>query len=511
MKAILRQDFTLGRFHATPWKVFPYDDPYGEWPPSPWRLIRAIIARSYQLERELLPPEAPDRAALVSAFCNSEISWKLPEFTWRGPGLRQYQPVEFKWNPASAKRSGEKAYGTSKVQDNFWLTPKPDPEEQTSIWWFLSGDFWSIETVDLLDACLKRMTYFGRAESITEISVVREADDAPAPNCHLHKIRRSGMVPVLAPDAGATIEQVQATSDDPAVANSTIPPGSRWLYAERPAKPLFKRASQRLPGRKPTQLIQFAIGSRVSPQVRDTVRLTNRFRGRVLKIFLQQLTNKTFDDWRAAGPEFRARAALMTGKSAEGIPLRSHEHAVYFLHIEDGKPVRLCVWRSQPFDNIEQAAILAAAETPLPLGFKGDPWTLTLIPLDSLVSPPPSTLLEPSFAWKTLTPFVPPRHVFDRQGRVKRGDSVGEQVIRELSNRGVDPSGVKIVSEPAGWVIVHNVRSGAQAGPNQHKLGYHLLLQFPEPVRGPLFLGHSSHFGLGVLTPRTYGSSDRNG
>src|SRR5579863_4347751 len=97
MKVILRQTFPFGRFHATPWKAFPYDDPHGEWPPSPWRLLRAIIARSYQLGREEPSLTREKREALVRAFCQSTISWHLPEFTWRGPGLRQYQPVEFRW------------------------------------------------------------------------------------------------------------------------------------------------------------------------------------------------------------------------------------------------------------------------------------------------------------------------------------------------------------------------------------------------------------------------------
>ena len=104
MQVILRQTFPLGRFHATPWKVFPYDDPHGEWPPSPWRLLRAIIARSYQLEREQSANATVQRKPLMTAFCQSAISWRLPEFTWRGPGLRQYQPVALEWaNPAPKK------------------------------------------------------------------------------------------------------------------------------------------------------------------------------------------------------------------------------------------------------------------------------------------------------------------------------------------------------------------------------------------------------------------------
>ena len=102
MQLVLEQTFPLGRFHATPWKVFPYDDPHGEWPPSPWRLVRAVLARSYQLDREIADSSethAKLREAMVRSFAASEISWQLPQFTWRGPGLRQYHPAEFKRVP----------------------------------------------------------------------------------------------------------------------------------------------------------------------------------------------------------------------------------------------------------------------------------------------------------------------------------------------------------------------------------------------------------------------------
>ncbi len=39
MPLILEQSFPLGRFHATRWNQNPFEDPYGEWPPSPWRLL----------------------------------------------------------------------------------------------------------------------------------------------------------------------------------------------------------------------------------------------------------------------------------------------------------------------------------------------------------------------------------------------------------------------------------------------------------------------------------------
>lgn len=576
MQIILRQTFPLGRFHATPWKAFPYDDPHGEWPPSPWRLLRAIIARSYQLEREQPSVTREQREVLVRAFCQSTITWCLPEFTWRGPGLRQYQPVEFRWAyPAPKKlrlirlekslskvlkgdyavleKSGdtsfkfevfnedkktvrlfetedeqlvksfldakkraatvdlkryppaERGYSTTKVQDNFWLTGRAGPgASPLALWWIMSGDLWEPESLDLLEACVARMTYFGRAESITEISLISETSGVvPAPNCSLHEARGPGMVPVLAPMTDASLEQAQASTDDEVVANATIPPGARWLFAERPRRPSSTQPTMPILRRKPTQLVQFAIGARVAPALRDAVRMTQRFRGRALKAFLKISTNGALTDWRDAPTDLKERAAFFTGKDAEGQVLPGHRHPVFFLHAENGRPARLCVWRSEPFDDVEQAAILTAAEEPLPLGFKGDPWTVTLVPLDSLVAPPPAVSLAAHQCWRTVTPFVPPRHVFDRRGRVKAGDSVEEQVHQELENRGVNSANVQVSAEPAGWITVH--QAGAEKGhrTNADKLGYSVRLAFSSPTQGPFFLGASSHFGLGLFEPKS--------
>jgi hypothetical protein len=122
MRIILRQTFTLGRFHATPWKAFPFDDPHGEWPPSPWRLLRGILARSHQWGREGAAMSDDHRRALVRAVATSRVSWHLPLFTSRGPGLRQYQPAEWSWVPKSPKKPGKRGYNPTLVQDNFWLT-----------------------------------------------------------------------------------------------------------------------------------------------------------------------------------------------------------------------------------------------------------------------------------------------------------------------------------------------------------------------------------------------------
>lgn len=501
MQIILQQTFPLGRFHATPWKVFPYDDPHGEWPPSPWRLIRAVIARSYQYEREVGELPQGQREALARTLCTSGVSWHLPPFSWRGPGLRQYQPAEFKRVPPDAKKPGVMTYNTTKAADNFWLVGRGDQEcPASSVWWFLSGSEWTPDSVALLEACLVRMTYFGRAESITEIRLLAPgASGAPEPNCLLAEHRGAGMVPVLCPCSDTSLDQLQASTDDQAVANSTIPPGARWSFATRPPRPASRPSPRPVVRRKPVSLVQFAIGAHVWPMIEDTVRLTQRFRGRVIRQFLRRESGGTFDDWASAPAELRERAASISGKDCEGRNLAGHRHTAFFVHWEDGRPTRLCAWRADPFHHAEQEALLAAAEAPLPLGYRGDPWTVTLVPLDASVPPPPCLSPVPCRRWVTTTPFVPPRHVFGRNGRAKQGDSAEEQVLRELTNRDLPIEGVQVMTARAGWVSVHHTHKARGEATNATKIGYHVRIEFPLPQTGPIMLGHSSHFGLGLF------------
>lgn len=503
MQLTLEQTFPLGRFHATPWKVFPYDDPHGEWPPSPWRLVRAVLARSYQLDREIADSteaHAKLRETLVRAFATSQIEWQLPPSSWRGPGLRQYQPADFRFNPSNWKEKklpAFKGYNTTKVLDNFWVTANG---KAAPVIWHFDGPDWTPSLLAHLDACLARMTYFGRAESITEIRRT-EAASAPVEPVKLSPRRSGKAVPVLALQPDATLAQLEASTDASTVKDTNIPPGSRWMYAERPRRPEIRPAKRPRPELQPTNLIQFAIGSTVAPRYKDTVRITERFRAKVLGCFTKRFTGNAKTNWADAPIEVRQQAFLLSGREADGSPSKGHRHAAFFLCGDPTAPSRLCVWRNEPFTDAEQRAILDAANTPLPLSYKDAPWTITLVPLDKLVPPPPGLDGKLSCTWKSLTPYVPMRHVHGRSGKEKFGCSLPEQLTSELASRSFDVTSLGITFESSGWAKVHGIKSESGGRTNSDKLGYLVTLTFREPVKAPISLGASSHFGLGLFIP----------
>lgn len=500
MHLILEQKFPLGRFHATPWKVFPYDDPHGEWPPSPWRLVRAVLARSYQLDREIADSTAAHaklREDLVRAFATSQVEWHLSSSSWRGPGLRQYHPAEFKRVPASAKEPGMMAYNTTKVLDNFWVTSRGT---DAPVIWNFDGPDWTPSLLAHLDACLARMTYFGRAESITEI---HRTDGAKlvGEQVKLLPRRHGNAVPVLTLQLDATLAQLEANTDAPEVANTNIPPGARWMYAERPSRPQISSMKRPKPHLIPTSLIQFAVGSQVTPKYKDTAFITGRFRQRMLNCFTQNLTGNPTAKWRDAPQDVREKALLLSGKDIHGKPAKGHHHTSYFICGTREAPSRLCVWREEPFTDAEQRAILDASNAPLPLNYRKDSWTLHLVPLDKLVPAPPGLDGTDHRKWRSLTPYVPPRHVHTSSGKEKPGCSVTEQLAKELESRGFDVNGLESAVESTGWTKIHGSKTEDGGRTNNDKLGYMVTLTFRESVKTPVSLGASSHFGLGLFIP----------
>lgn len=503
MRLVLRQSFPLGRFHATPWRINPFDDPYGEWPPSPWRLTRAVVARWYQWRRETAGTWPEDELQkLIRALCTSDYCFYLPKQARQFVILRQYQPVEFGWNPATKKAAGIKSYGTSLAQDNAWCIP---PDE--SLFWFVEGDSWTPELAGVLDRCLERILYFGRAEALTRICLT---DEEPiSANVTLTESKTSGrLVPVLVPCFDATQTDVERVTQDPLAARN-IPQGARQLYAQRPPHPPAREASRRMPMRPDTHLVQFALGWAVAPEQHATVRLTTRFRTAVLHNLIRIKTKGATARWSDAPAGIRDGIAGMTGKASHGEPLRGpRAHAEFLLWWEGDVPTRLLIWRgARPFDDDEQEAILRAAAQELSWAAAGpdaEAWKIKLVPLDAAVPPPPGFDGASATAWRTLTPYVLSRHHL-RGGKVRESETIDNQIRRELAARGF-ASGTELLSveeiTPPTWVAVHVPRRQADRQPFiGDRRGYRLQIVFSRTIVGPVRLGHSSSFGLGLFSP----------
>jgi hypothetical protein len=397
-----------------------------------------------------------------------------------------------------------RTYKKSLAQDNYWCTV---PNQDGAVWWFLDGEHWNESFLEVLDRCLERMIYFGRAESFTRIERIVDGYP-PKPNCVLLDDPQRDLVPVLVPQENATREHLERVTETDMLARRSIPEGAVYRYAPRPPRPPARENPNRARLQQRRHLMQFAVGWNVAPEARAVVRLTSRFRGAVLADLLRIKSGDTCSTWGRAPRNLREEVALFAGKDADGRPLGGHRHTEFFMWLEDGVRTRLLMWRDwEPFDEDEERAALAAAEREISWAAPGDDsdaWKVRLIPLDRAVPPPPGFDGVAARMWESITPYVPPRHYF-RRGKLRNQEVIPAQVRRELGSRGLlgaDTAEVEVIANPT-WVAVHipPSRRGKRAFLGDRR-GYWLRITFPSAVRGPIRLGHSSSFGIGLFGPR---------
>jgi hypothetical protein len=261
-----------------------------------------------------------------------------------------------------------------------------------------------------------------------------------------------------------------------------------------------------MPTRQDTHLVQLALGWAVAPQQRATVRLTARFRAAVLRNLVWMKTKGAAVRWSDAPADIRDAITGMIGKDSRGEPLQGpRAHAEFLLWWDADVPTRLFVWRgTRPFDEDEQEAIMRAAAQELSWATAGpdaETWKIKLVPLDAAVPPPPGFDGNSASTWQTLTPYVPPRHYL-RGGKVRESELIEHQLRRELAARGYTSSAKLISVEEPRWVAVHVPRREAEKRSFfGNRRGHMLRLAFETPITGPLRLGHSSSFGLGLFRP----------
>ncbi len=86
--------FIGGHYHATPWYKAQNEGAV-EWPPSPWRLLRALIATGYAKLPEWQDGTPPTVAgSLIARLASVLPSYKLPPAT--GAHTRHYMPTDAK-------------------------------------------------------------------------------------------------------------------------------------------------------------------------------------------------------------------------------------------------------------------------------------------------------------------------------------------------------------------------------------------------------------------------------
>jgi CRISPR-associated protein Csb2 len=395
---------------------------------------------------------------------------------------------------------------------------------------------------------LHHVGYLGRAESWCEMRLL---DDCEAEkrvseiNCRQLGTRapdkNTEIVRVLCPDPSSAFSSVneikQANSKiayyDPdwRLCGETLwlhaerwaeAPGSRWVRYSRNADcfkvtsaPTRTRSIQVCP-----QVARFALDSPVLPLVTQTLPVAEAARRNLMGIFGRQLERRD---------GVRGMSEVFSGKTNEGQVMATHDHAYYLPTDEDGdgRLDHLTIVAAAGFGTDELRALNALREIKSKeRSDSGHPLGVLLLGFGMLGEVSKHGPTKCSSVWNTVTPYLCHRHP---KKRGSKRDCPGElsshvafvtarlreDIARLLEGR------VDLADIPLDAIIIEELEENGvfRLGSRRHRpiefqrfrqkqgddggkrLSGAFKITFPREIPGPISLGHSSHFGMGLCFP----------
>lgn len=260
-------------------------------------------------------------------------------------------------------------------------------------------------------------------------------------------------------------------------------------------------------------LARFAFDGPVNLPVTDTLPLAESFRRELLRHCRSVLALPPGDPGKA---ELCQRCPSVTGKTADGQPLRGHAHAFFLPTDEDGdgRIDHVTVVAGQGFRADEVRALDRLRQV---RHGDGDPLRLLLVGLGG-ARELPAPLFAESAVWVSATPFVATR--YPKRRGVKRDLSdqyatplvfaqhvLGQELDRLRERRPdlppverLDPLQEGIGPGRLRPIQFQRFRQKPGDDGGRRPAGAFRIV-FATPARGQLCLGHSCHFGLGLFVP----------
>ncbi len=529
-------EFLAGRYHATPWD-HQVNEGVVEWPPSPWRILRALVSASYRLGE---PPQRSLLLELVTALAEALPSYRLPQFT--AAHTRHYMPVV-----------NQSAWKTAKVIDTFYALEGGAAAPATlEVWW--DGVELGDEVQLLLERLCRQVSYLGRAESWVEMSLLAEKNK-PEANAAIGLAGEA--VQVLAPlnreglvgfqNALGQLPQPKGKKNAWVIPQDILQvleldvgemqrqgwsgiPGARWVsygmqYSQK------KHYSNRSTVVTPVPTVaRFALAGPVLPKLTQAISVGERFR--------QALMAWSRDEAGVSARVFSGKEGndrLDGGDQAEAQYRVGQGHAWYLPEVNTrGEIDQMVVFAAEGFG--EENALRALGRLPKVWGNEGFDLKTVLVALGQVESDGRQLgVMGRGKVWRSLTPFVLARFPKKNKWIGETGfqvDGPEDQALRflgQLPHLGLNLGGDRVaIADSTGnwlaigqssedWVVRVRCRregvikrfswvqfqrsrrhgNGSRGGSQ----GFWLEIEFAAAVRGPIALGYGAHFGLGVLVP----------
>ncbi|AMV26279.1 CRISPR-associated protein [Gemmata sp. SH-PL17] len=523
--------FPGGRFHATPWGHH-VNEALPEWPPSPWRFLRALVAvwkrkLSKRLNLSAVEP-------VLSELAKTRPGFYLPPATLGH--TRHYMPLN---STDESKRT--------KVFDAF-VSLAPD----TEIVFHWAHATLTDDDKQTLRLLLSQLGYFGRAESWCAAQLLADFDTTRL-NCAPESVLGKESVRVLAADPdtwnGWSFKDKKIVLPDPKwnllaetadlhLERWSDPPGSKWVTYSRPADCFALRPTPRpvSPGDAKTGFIvarfvlDVAEGRRPLPLVTETLPLAEEVRRQVGREYARVVRSRN-KGVEFAKDDLRFVSPILHGKDEHGNPANSHTCAFYLPTDEDrdGRIDHITLFAQGHFSRDDVSALDRLRS--LSFGKEGEPdeeiepsqrrttHRLLLVGLDS-AKPSHTGQFRPARVWESATPYIAYRHLKKSGAKRDRREFIPPEAIPEFMvhvlaedwDQRTDlkfpkPEKIEFLLDPLtslGWRYrsLQFKRGRNRRGDDGYSRPFGAFrLTFSEPVSGPISLGYACHFGMGSFRP----------
>lgn len=455
--------FPWGQYHGTPWGRH-VNEGAVDWPPSPWRLLRALYATWHF--------RAPDLGATVVESLLGKLagppSYALPRFTTAA--TRHYLPGKDHREGVSSDRD---------LAVDAFVVVAPDAEVRMRWDTDLTPD-----ELSALRVLLQQLTYLGRAESLCD-ALVSDTTGTEGLLAIRPLAEESGdaAIDILVPANPFDLAALTVSTTGVRVGDRRrLPAGSRSVRYSRPevAVPITRR---RAPQVGPVEAVRWSLAGRARPSRHAAVALGTRLRQRAMG---------------AAGAGEHPVPPVLHGKyetGTDGATQHGHAHWLAF-GAPDGRQLSTVVaWAPNGFDS-DVLARLASVNDVRPGGIPDfGPQRLGLEGWGAIGDVAPE-LVGPSRVWRSFTPFAPSVH--------RKKEQSDEAYLlgatrRELEWRG-SPSPVSVEIDRGPWRAYRTHRPDKERLRDSRRV-WGLRLAFDDEVDGPMALGALSHFGLGLFVP----------
>lgn len=463
MTTVLRLEFPWGKYHATPWGRN-VNEGVPEWPPSPWRVLRALFA-TWKLRCAHL--RADDVGTALSQLAGVPTIY-VPAM--KPAHLRHYMPQ-------AAHRSIGK-HSTTMTFDSFAVMQPSRPV-------FFE---WEAEMTTSVRNALSQMadglSYLGRSESICEAALVPRVERQ-----ELVSWQPAG--PDYSTDAEVLCARQPLELSDLIQSPDTVRRNGRLFPVGSQLVPYRRADASGAPpvgdGWRPTYAaVRFAVHPRPRPAIANAVVV-----GELLR--------------RASLSKHGVPSETLSGKRPSGEPqLGKHEHAHYLSlpnqdRREASAPIdSLVVWAPGQLDGNEFAALAQIEWLRAGPAASGVPDIALAVTGFGDVGEIAPEIVGPSEVWLSCTPFAPSRH---SSKRTSWSDHIAAEIERELVAYRDFPSPSSVTVLDGDVRKYRKYRLPPKERLANSRRAAMVEIQFERPVDGPIALGSLSHYGLGLFLP----------